>query len=146
MIAPGFAFRRSPLASHALRSLAALVVALAANGASAADSLAAVIDAANAFMTANPPPAALTASWFGLTYINVVWQEKMVSGMLASLGSSFVVVLLMMIVLFFKLAAGLNLYYATVNIASIPQQWFVAKERLKTAAVGTRAPERKAKR
>jgi len=54
---------------------------------------------------------------------------------------------LMMIVLFFKFASGLNLYYATVNIASIPQQWFVAKERLKTAGTpATRAPQRKAKR
>jgi YidC/Oxa1 family membrane protein insertase len=33
----------------------------------------------------------------------------------------------MMIVLFFGLASGLNLYYATVNIASIPQQWLVAR-------------------
>ncbi|MGE0556143.1 MAG: membrane protein insertase YidC [Gemmatimonadales bacterium] len=55
---------------------------------------------------------------------------------------------LMMIVLFFKFASGLNLYYATVNIASIPQQWFVAKERLKTGGTpATRGPpQRKAKR
>lgn len=39
----------------------------------------------------------------------------------------------MMIVFFFSLASGLNLYYATVNIASIPQQWMVAKERMKVA-------------
>lgn len=38
----------------------------------------------------------------------------------------------MMIVLFFGLASGLNLYYATVNIASIPQQWLVARERMKS--------------
>jgi len=50
---------------------------------------------------------------------------------------------LMMIVFFFKLASGLNLYYATVNIASIPQQWFVAKERLRSASGGSpRAPAR----
>jgi YidC/Oxa1 family membrane protein insertase len=36
----------------------------------------------------------------------------------------------MMIVLFLGLASGLNLYYATVNIASIPQQWLIAKRRL----------------
>jgi YidC/Oxa1 family membrane protein insertase len=39
----------------------------------------------------------------------------------------------MMIVLFLGLASGLNLYYATVNVASIPQQWLVAKARLKSA-------------
>ena len=43
-----------------------------------------------------PPPAALTASWFGLTYINVIWQEKMVSGMLRAFLGSFIVVLVMM--------------------------------------------------
>ena len=28
-------------------------------------------------------------------------------------------------------ASGLNLYYAVQNITSIPQQWFLAKERMK---------------
>ncbi len=37
----------------------------------------------------------------------------------------------MMTVLFFRFAAGLNLYYAVSNIASIPQQWMIAKERLR---------------
>ena len=36
---------------------------------------------------------------------------------------------LMMGVLFFNLPAGLNLYYATTNIASIPQQMLIAHER-----------------
>ena len=31
----------------------------------------AVVDAANAFMRANPPPADLSSSWFGLTYISM---------------------------------------------------------------------------
>jgi YidC/Oxa1 family membrane protein insertase len=39
----------------------------------------------------------------------------------------------MMLVLFLKFASGLNLYYAVQNLASIPQQWMVAKERLKNA-------------
>ena len=30
---------------------------------------------------------------------------------------------------FFKLAAGLNLYYMTSNVATLPQQWLIAKER-----------------
>ncbi|MBS1240812.1 MAG: Membrane protein oxaA [Gemmatimonadetes bacterium] len=37
----------------------------------------------------------------------------------------------MMTVLFAKFAAGLNLYYAVQNIASVPQQWLLAKERMK---------------
>ncbi|MGH7701571.1 MAG: membrane protein insertase YidC [Gemmatimonadales bacterium] len=37
----------------------------------------------------------------------------------------------MMTVLFLNFACGLNLYYAVSNLVSIPQQWFLAKERLK---------------
>lgn len=33
--------------------------------------------------------------------------------------------------IFLRLSAGLNLYYAVSNIASIPQQWLIAKERMK---------------
>lgn len=36
---------------------------------------------------------------------------------------------IMMGVLFFTLPAGLNLYYATTNVASIPQQMLIARER-----------------
>ena len=60
----------------------------------------AVVDAANDFMRANPPPAGLAPSWFGLTYINVIWQEKMVSGMLQSFIGSFLAVFLMMTLLY----------------------------------------------
>ncbi len=50
---------------------------------------------------ANPPPVAMKPPrWFGLTYINVVWQDKMVSGMRDAFLGSFLVVLLMMILLF----------------------------------------------
>jgi predicted RND superfamily exporter protein len=48
----------------------------------------------------NPPPVSLAYDWAGLTYINVVWQDKMVNGMLKSFLSSFVVVFLMMSFLF----------------------------------------------
>jgi YidC/Oxa1 family membrane protein insertase len=34
-----------------------------------------------------------------------------------------------MLVVLRNMAAGLNLYYAVQNIASIPQQWMIAKER-----------------
>ena len=41
---------------------------------------------------------------------------------------------LMMTVLFFKFASGLNLYYAVSNIFSIPQQYFLARRRLREQA------------
>ena len=51
----------------------------------------------------------------------------------------------MMTFFLWRFAAGLNLYYAVSNIASIPQQWLIAKERQRRAArqiveVQTRAP------
>jgi predicted RND superfamily exporter protein len=52
------------------------------------------------YMKKHPAPFGLVADWFGLTYINVVWQDKMVSGMLQAFLGSFLVVLLMMILLF----------------------------------------------
>ena len=42
----------------------------------------------------------LSAQWAGLTYLNVVWQDKMVQGMLKSLMGSFVIVFLMATLLF----------------------------------------------
>src|SRR6185436_2129892 len=37
----------------------------------------------------------------------------------------------MMLVILFRFAAGLNLYYAAQNLAAIPQQWLIANERAK---------------
>jgi predicted RND superfamily exporter protein len=59
-----------------------------------------VVTAVADYFANHPPPRPLQAEWAGLTYLNVVWQEKMVSGMLASLAGSFGVVLVMMILLF----------------------------------------------
>jgi len=41
---------------------------------------------------------------------------------------------IMMTFLFLNFASGLNLYYAVSNIASIPQQWLLARERVRKAA------------
>ena len=41
---------------------------------------------------------------------------------------------IMMTFLFLNFASGLNLYYAVSNIASIPQQWMLARERVKRSA------------
>ena len=52
------------------------------------------------FLAANPPPEGLHAEWAGLTYLNTVWQDEMVGGMLESLMGAFVIVFLMMMILF----------------------------------------------
>jgi len=67
----------------------------------------AVHEATDAWIEHNPPPAPLQDDWFGLTHINVVWQSKMVAGMLESLLGAFAVVLLLMVVLFRSLLWGL---------------------------------------
>jgi predicted RND superfamily exporter protein len=62
--------------------------------------MAAVVEDVAQYVKENPPPIPLKVEWAGLTYLNVVWQEKMVVGMLSSLASSFIVVLAMMLFLF----------------------------------------------
>jgi YidC/Oxa1 family membrane protein insertase len=42
----------------------------------------------------------------------------------------------MFTVLFLRFSSGLNLYYAVSNIASIPQQWLIARERLRRVGKG----------
>ncbi len=76
-----------------------------------------VVHLVDAFFQDNPPPYPLSHQWSGLTYLNVVWQQKMVYGMFRSLLGSFLIVLIMMIVLFLKcclknLLHSLKLEYA----------------------------------
>ncbi|MDD2941544.1 MAG: MMPL family transporter [bacterium] len=72
------------------------------------------------YIKANKPPFAIKADWAGLTYINVVWQDKMVTGMSWSLAGSFVTVALMMIFLFRSLSFGvLSMVPLTLTIALI---------------------------
>lgn len=79
-----------------------------------------VVEHAAQFFDNNPPPNNIEQQWSGLTYINVIWQDTMVKGMLASLGSSFVIVALMMIVLFRSLIWGmLAMLPLTLTIALI---------------------------
>lgn len=66
-----------------------------------------VRDRIDGWIEENPAPGPVTARWAGLTYINVVWQEKMVAGMLDSLLGAFVVVFVMMVVLFRSIIFGL---------------------------------------
>ena len=58
-------------------------------------------------------------SWIGMRGMPPNPQTKMMSYMMP-------VVLTFM---FFRFAAGLNLYYAVQNVAALPQQWLLARER-----------------
>ncbi len=51
----------------------------------------------------------------------------------------------MMTFLFLNFASGLNLYYAVQNIASIPQQWLLSRERLKRIPPKPTPPKPKAR-
>ncbi len=52
------------------------------------------------YIEENKPPFKIKYDWAGLTYINVVWQDNMVKGMLKNFLGSFVIVLFMMLFLF----------------------------------------------
>jgi len=79
-----------------------------------------VVEAVDRFIAQNPPPVPLRPEWFGLTYINVVWQQKMVLGMLQSFLGSFLVVLFMMIVLFRSgIWGAISMVPLTVTIGAI---------------------------
>jgi len=68
----------------------------------------------------NAPPVPMRLRWFGLTYINVKWQEKMVTGMLEAFAGSFLVVLLLMVILFRSVLWGLlSMIPLTVTITAI---------------------------
>lgn len=71
-----------------------------------------VVSRVDDYIKNNPPtwvkPSNETLhSWAGLTYINVVWQDKMVSGMTDALIGSFIFVFLIMVVLFRSVAWGI---------------------------------------
>jgi predicted RND superfamily exporter protein len=66
-----------------------------------------VVEAVDNFFKENPPPVPVRCDWAGLTYINTVWQDKMVWGMLQSFLGSFIVVFIMMAILFRSVLWGL---------------------------------------
>lgn len=86
-----------------------------------------VVQAIDAYVAEHPldftidgEKVTLEHQWFGKTYINVVWQDKMVAGMRDAFLGSFLVVLLMMILLFRSGLWGLlSMIPLTLTIASI---------------------------
>jgi YidC/Oxa1 family membrane protein insertase len=63
-------------------------------------------------------------SWIGMRSVPPNAQTKMMSYMMP----------VMFTVMFLNFASGLNLYYAVQNIAALPQQWIVSRERAKANA------------
>ena len=79
-----------------------------------------VVALAEDYMRRNPPPLAVSHDWAGLTYINVIWQNNMVMGMLKNFLGSFVIVFGMMLVLFRSpLKAIVSMVPLTVTILFI---------------------------
>ncbi len=66
-------------------------------------------------------------SWIGMRNMPPNPQAKMMSYMMP----------VMFTVMFLKFASGLNLYYFVQNVAALPQQWIIARERAKAGASGT---------
>ena len=62
---------------------------------------------------------AFLLSWIGMRNTPPNPQSRMMAYMFPA----------MMMVLLAQVAAGLNLYYAVQNLAAIPQQWLLARER-----------------
>jgi YidC/Oxa1 family membrane protein insertase len=94
-------------------------------------------------------PIVMGLSMFGLSKVGQIGMEPN-----PQMKMMLYVMPAMMTFLFLNFASGLNLYYAVSNIASIPQQWMLARERQKRTAkaivdVKTRAADtspRRAKR
>jgi hypothetical protein len=63
--------------------------------------------ALESFIKTNPLPDGITLHWSGLTYINKVWQDLMVFGMLKAILGSFLVVFVLMAIQFRSLTLGL---------------------------------------
>jgi predicted RND superfamily exporter protein len=65
-------------------------------------------------------PEGLTTDWGGLTYVNVIWQQKMVAGMRNALLGSFAIVMIMMIFLLRSVVLGLiSMVPLSVTIAVV---------------------------
>jgi YidC/Oxa1 family membrane protein insertase len=66
---------------------------------------------------------ALVLSWLGMRGIKANEQQKMMMYLMPA----------MMLIFFVNMASGLNLYYFIQNLASLPQQWLISRERSKAA-------------
>ncbi len=70
------------------------------------------------YFSENPPPSGLTYEWFGMTHINVIWQEKVTVGVVKAFVGSFLIIMITLMVLFRSIPWGL--------LAMIPLTFTVA--------------------
>lgn len=68
---------------------------------------------------------AMILSWIGMKGIKANEQQKMMMYLMPA----------MMLFIFLSMASGLNLYYLVQNVASLPQQWLISRERGKQAPI-----------
>ncbi len=68
---------------------------------------------------------AMALSWIGMKGVKANEQQKMMMYLMPA----------MMLFIFFSMASGLNLYYFVQNLASLPQQWLISRERGRAAPV-----------
>ena len=66
-----------------------------------------VVNWTETYIAENPMPKDISYQWAGKSYLNIVWQDAMVKGMVDSLLSSFLIVFLMMVLLFRSLKYGI---------------------------------------
>ncbi len=72
-----------------------------------------VLDATDEHLTAMPLPDGVTAEWGGETYLNLVWQDEMVEGMLTGFLVTLAIVLVLLTILF------RSLIWALIGIAPV---------------------------
>ncbi len=79
-----------------------------------------VIEAVDEYFKTHKAPMQFSHNWAGLTYINMVWQDKMVIGMLKNFLGSYVIVLFMMMYLFRSaIRAWISMLPLTITILFI---------------------------
>jgi len=59
------------------------------------------------YFSENPPPAGLKREWFGMTHINVVWQDHVTVGVVKAFSGSFIIIMITLMVLFRSVSWGL---------------------------------------
>jgi len=55
----------------------------------------------------NPPPSELSTKWFGMTHLNVVWQDHVTMGVVKAFSGSFLIILITLILLFRSIRWGI---------------------------------------
>ena len=79
-----------------------------------------VTEFVDTYVATHPLPTDVQLEWAGLTYINIIWQNAMVKGMIGSLISAFFAVFIIMILLFRSFSFGLiAMIPLTVTITAI---------------------------